>query len=82
MSTHTKVVCDIKGCGASPATPRKMPIVFTTERTEGRPFKPHFSNETLDLCDACFQRLIDEFPIYAHGAQGYNTYYFKERKKS
>lgn len=51
-----------------------MPVIFLTEQTEGTPCKPHFSNETFDMCPDCYQKFIDTYPITAWGAQGFNRY--------
>jgi hypothetical protein len=73
MATITKHTCDI--CG-EPATKLKkgIPMVFTTEQTEGRSCTPHLTTETIDICDKCLQRIVDRYPLTASGAQGCNTY--------
>ena len=56
-----------------------MPVVFLTEQNEGTPCKPHFSNETFDMCPDCYQKFIDTYPITAWGAQGFNRYEWREK---
>ncbi len=72
--------CDIKGC-KNRATPlgkaRSRPVVFLTETTESGSCKPYLDYVSFDLCDSCYQKFIDLFPIQAVGAQGYNEYTFK-----
>ena len=57
----------------------KLSVVFLTEQNEGTPTKPYFDIETLDLCPECYEKLITEYPIIARGAQGYNTYTWREK---
>jgi hypothetical protein len=73
MATITKHTCDL--C-KEPATKlqQRVPVVFTTEQTEGRPCNPHLTFETLDLCEGCLQRIVERSPLTAYGAQGCNTY--------
>lgn len=73
MATITKYTCDI--C-QEPAKflQQRVPVVFITEQTEGRPCRPHLTAKTLDLCERCFQRIVDSYPLKASGAQGTNTY--------
>lgn len=58
----------------------KIPVIFVTEQTEGRPIKPYIDMATLDLCDTCKDRVLDGNFIFAAGAQGYNRYYFKSKE--
>jgi hypothetical protein len=76
MATITSHTCDL--C-KEPATKLRqcVPVVFTTEQTEGRPCKPHLTMETLDLCEGCLQRITGGCPLTAHGAQGCNTYVWR-----
>ncbi len=78
MSTHTTIVCDIKGCDKTADHKQKMVSVrFTTEQTEGRSTTPYLSGEKLDLCSVHFQKYIDRLPLVGSGAQGFNDYTFK-----
>lgn len=63
--------CDI--CGAECETAKRVnyPVVFYTEQTEGRSCKPYISNQNIDVCDNCCEKIIK---VSATGAQGYNTY--------
>lgn len=73
MATITTHICDI--CkGTAKNLKHKIPVVFTTEQTEGRPCKPHLMIEIIDICDGCLQKVVDSYPLTAYGAQGSNTY--------
>lgn len=75
MATLTMHTCDIEGCGkAATHLQTKLQVVFVTEQTEGRPTSPHLSNEVLDLCGECLQRIVERHPVVGQGAQGNNTY--------
>ena len=61
---------------------RKVPVIFTTEQTEGRSHHPYFEFAIMDICLMCMDKLLSGIALYAYGAQGFNTYYFdKERLK-
>ena len=81
MMSRTKieiVKCDIKDCGNEKNVVNiTMKVVFVTEQTEGRSCKPHLCDETFDICKECLNKVLDGKMIFAYGAQGYNTYYFK-----
>lgn len=51
----------------------KLPIIFHSETTEGRPTKAHIEFETVDVCRDCLMKAIN---INAVGAQGNNRYWF------
>jgi hypothetical protein len=56
-------------------------VLFTTEQTEGRGIKPYnLCNEKLDLCETCRLHILKGNYIYAEGAQGYNKYFFRNKK--
>lgn len=83
---HTKIdiICDIDKCGNYLLKQGEQPIqvIFTTNQTDGYPAKEnYFSSYKLDLCDECRSHLLNGHYIMAHGAQGHNTYYFKEPRK-
>lgn len=73
MSTVTLHKCDICG-GDATELKKQIQVVFITEQTEGRPTSPHLSNETLDLCKVCLDRLVRSHPLRGSGAQGFNTF--------
>lgn len=78
----TIVSCDV--CGHdndqdNPVSTVKIPVVFETEQTEGRPTKPYISHETIDLCKQCVSRVIEQFPLRATGCQGHNSYRIVEK---
>jgi hypothetical protein len=73
-----KYHCDIKGCDKEAEVKgQELQIIFTTEQTEGRLVKPYLQMEKLDICAACLLTVLSGEAIWAHGAQGHNTYHFK-----
>ena len=71
-------ICDIDGCENKvdeKGTSINMTMVFTTEQTEGRSIKPHLTNNNIDVCESCREKIISERKlIIGSGAQGHNTY--------
>lgn len=57
--------------------PTNIHVVFTTEQTEGRSVDPYLSLETIDICPACMRTILGGKMLFAEGAMGNNTYYFK-----
>lgn len=78
MATITTHTCDLCRNTATKLK-QNIPVVFMTEQTEGRPCKPHLTTESLDLCDGCLERVVDSYPLTAYGAQGSNTYEWRNR---
>jgi hypothetical protein len=81
MSTTTTKNCDI--CNVlinASQKPTVIPVVFTTEQTEGRSTKPYISMQSMDICEKCLHKLIYEFPLLGQGAQGYNTYSWRDKR--
>ena len=77
MVSVTKIYCDIcKSTGARQN--QRVPVVFTTEQTEGRPTEPHLTTETMDICSACIGKIIAKYPLRGSGAQGHNRYEFTD----
>ncbi len=59
----------------------KLQVIFTTEQTEGRAVPhPYLQIAIMDICSRCLNRVLQGEAIWAHGAQGYNTYYFKDNR--
>lgn len=82
MSTHTTVVCDIKGCDREAKHKAKtVSVRFTTEQNEGRAVEPYLEGSKLDFCKMHYQMYIDSIALNATGAMGYNDYYFNEPVK-
>ena len=76
----TKITCDV--CKEEMSSIHKdekshITVVFTTEQTEGRSVKPYLSNELIDLCNHCEQKIIKGRMIFGEGAMGHNRYWFK-----
>lgn len=55
----------------------QVSVIFTTEQTEGRGVAPYLSLQKLDLCNGCMKAVLNGNMLFAHGAMGYNNYYFK-----
>lgn len=74
----TKTICDV--CYAETGNKKiDIQVIFTTEQNEGRCCKPHLCNEKLNLCNKCLNNVLDNGNyIYANGAMGYNTYFFRK----
>lgn len=74
----TKTICDV--CGAETGNKKiDIQVIFTTEQNEGRCCKPHLCNEKLNLCNKCLNNVLDKGNyIYANGAMGCNTYFFRK----
>lgn len=68
--------CDI--CGAEFDEKRRVnvPVLWLTEQNEGRPVKPYFATEELDLCETCADKV---HVVEATGACGVNDYRFRDR---
>jgi len=80
METYT---CDI--CAEIIDTKQKwsgihasIPVVFTTEQTEGRPIQPYLAQQGMDICHLCYAKIIKGKLPFGAGAQGYNRYCFKD----
>ena len=81
MATVSKTYCDVKGCNLEAFHKDKtVGVVFYTEQTEGRSTTPYLTGVKLDFCKEHYQHYIDMFQFIATGAQGNNTYTFKEQK--
>jgi len=81
---RTIFTCDIRDCGeTTDISEVHLDVIFTTEQTEGRTVPNHICKERLDLCPKCHAKVLQGNYIFAHGAQGHNTYYFphKEARK-
>lgn len=77
-------ICDIKDCGKDAlevggTVACNLQVIFTTDQTEGRSCKPYFSMYCLDLCPEHTENLFRGNYIHAYGAQGNNTFYFKNK---
>ena len=75
------VTCDL--CEAKiPAQSKKIQIqmVFTTEQTEGWPTKPYLDFVSIYCCNDCLDKIIEDQPVLASGAQGHNRYRWNTKK--
>ena len=66
-----RMYCDI--CGEESLNTKKInyPVVFYTDQTEGRSCNPYISQETLDICESCRDKVLR---LKGYGAQGLNNY--------
>lgn len=78
MSTYSKLICDVCNRDAQHAKVQLM-VIQTTEETEGRSKKPCLKGTSLDLCQECLDRIIDNSPLLSAGAQGYNNYSWRTK---
>lgn len=81
MKVKTETIyCDIDDCKSdADVTEERLQVIFTTDQTEGRGTEPYLSNEGVDLCEKCLKKVLKGNYIFAHGAQGHNTFYFKNK---
>lgn len=63
--------CDVCGREIERAHSITLPVRWTTEQNEGRLCTPYVKEETIDLCDECFERAV---VIEAAGCMGRNSY--------
>lgn len=81
MGVTTKFYCDVCKSTTDVQCALQLQVIFTTEQTEGRPIAPYRLNtKKMDICSDCMNRVLDGEAIFAHGAQGLNTYYFKRKE--
>ena len=83
MSKTTTIItkCDLKDCSQEKDVDEvKMTVLFTTEQTEGRGVRTYLSYEKFDICSGCLDKVLKGNMIWGYGAQGNNTYYFKDDK--
>lgn len=71
--------CDVCKKEAS-VVGKELDVIFTTEQTEGRSCTPHLSREKIEICVKCLDKILEGNYLFASGAQGFNEYYFKEKK--
>lgn len=65
--------CDICGEKAD-IKDRRITVAFDTEQTEGRSSKLYLSPVIIDMCYSCENKIIQQWPVRASGAQGHNSY--------
>jgi hypothetical protein len=56
---------------------KTLPVIFTTEQTEGRSCKPYLETNRIDICEECGRLIISGNFLYGTGAQGHNQYRFR-----
>ena len=60
-----------------PIKEKQIPIIFTTDQTEGRSCKPYLELIKIDVCLECEKKVLEGNFVYGTGAQGHNQYGFK-----
>jgi hypothetical protein len=79
----TTYTCDIEGCGKEAENKgTDLQVIFLTEQNEGRMCEPHLYDVRIDICNDCMKKITSGNYVFAHGAQGANTYFFKTKKKN
>ena len=77
-----EIICDIDGCDGfirEPTPQHRLPIIFNTEQTEGRPVDPYLSYQNIDMCSECHESMIKSGKyLKGSGAQGHNKYVLGE----
>ena len=81
MNIKIIVTCDIKNYDNKNAENQKLQVIFLTEQTESKSSKPYITQEKLDICQKCIQKICKGQVIYGYGAQGFNTYELKDLSK-
>lgn len=75
----TKIICTCDMCGGDAKNEkRRIPVTFLSEQTEGKYCKPYLTYADMELCDTCYEIVIDKQPVVGIGAQGYNRYSWKK----
>lgn len=75
MVKVSETYCDIKDCpNVSYKDDLRLPVVFTTEQTEGKSSAPYIDMCELDLCKEHYNDFLFTSPLTAIGAQGHNEY--------
>ena len=60
--------------------PRRLPVKFITEQTEGTSVdEPYIDMVNLNLCEECYKKFLDNYPIKAVGCRGYNEFYWNDK---
>ena len=79
MGSRTTHFCDVCKKEGN-VEQKKLQVIFETEQTEGRSVKPYLSDQSLEMCSACFGHVTEGKGNYlhGHGAMGQNTYYFTD----
>ena len=73
--------CDILNCSTNEqkVVNINLQVIFETDQTEGRSCTPYLTIVNIDLCKCCYNKILSGNYVHAHGAQGYNTYYFEKK---
>lgn len=80
MSRHSICKCDLCEKVSPEFQSKEIQVIFTTDQTEGRSTLPYLSNERIDICGNCLNKVLEGNYIFAEGAMGYNNFYFKKKK--
>lgn len=70
------IVCDMCGKEDKDCKSLNIPVLFTTDQTEGRAVTPYVTQQPIDMCSGCIEKALT---VTGYGAQGYNTYKWLEK---
>ncbi len=68
--------CDICGREFDVRREVNVLVMWLTEQDSGERVEPYVGQELMDVCDECIDRVV---AVEAEGAQGVNSYRFRER---
>jgi hypothetical protein len=75
--TTIEYSCDICTSKENVKAELDIPVVFTTEQTEGRSCPHYLKFYKLDVCLKCYGIVLSGKIPFGSGAMGHNTYSFK-----
>jgi hypothetical protein len=79
MSKQTIIACDICGfSGAAVAERKQIAVARMTDTNDGCPCVPYLELLYLDLCPKCVKKITERQPLQAFGAQGLDTFKWRE----
>jgi hypothetical protein len=82
MSKKIIYECDIKNCGNTEnIIEAAIQCIRTTDTTEGRACKRYLVREKIDICEECYNKILNGAYVTVYGAQGYNTFELHECHK-
>lgn len=71
VKTVTNTYCDICEKETSNGLNINYPVIWFTERAEGRNTIPYISNEKIDVCRECASKILK---VSGSGVMGFNKY--------
>lgn len=74
--------CDVCKDPILKGSKTEIQVIFTTEQTEGRGVPNYLSDESIDMCKKCHDHVLKGNYLFGHGAQGYNNYFFNNKRST